>query len=65
MAEFTTQGLANIAWAVTIVSVADERLFAAVAYAAELQIADFNMQLIANIAWSFGTARRSGAGPSI
>ena len=58
MRDFNSQGLANTAWAFATVDHKEERLFAALAAAAEWRMKDFNLQELANIAWAFATAVR-------
>ena len=43
----------NTAWAFVTVGHKEERLFTALAFAAERRRRDFNSQILANIAWAF------------
>ena len=50
------QEVANAAWAFATVNYGDEKLFAALAIAAELLLLnDFKPQEVANMAWAFAT----------
>ena len=53
MGEFNEQNLANIAWAYATVGHSDEKLFAALASAAERRASEFNMRGLANTSWVF------------
>ena len=55
MGDFNPQALANTAWAFATMSHKDERLFTALAAAAERRMGDFNPQQLANTAWAFAT----------
>ena len=55
MGHFSAQELANTAWAFTTVDHKGERLFTALAVAAEQRMRDFNSQELANAAWAFAT----------
>ena len=56
MRDFNPQALANTAWAFATMSHKDERLFTALAAAAERCMRDFNPQELVNTAWAFATA---------
>ena len=49
------QGLASMAWAFATMDHPDEKLFTALARAAERRVSDFIAQNIANIAWASAT----------
>ena len=60
MGDFSSQDLANFAWAVATATQCDAALFAplfvALAVAAERRVCDFKLQGLANLAWAFATA---------
>ena len=58
MRDFNLQELANTAWAFATVGHKNERLFTALAAAAERRIKDFNSQEVVNTAWAFATVGR-------
>ena len=58
MRDFTSQELANTAWAFATLGHKDERLFSTLAAAAEQRMRDFNSQELANTAWAFATVGR-------
>ena len=53
MNEFKPQELANAAWAFAKLGRSDQKLFAALARAAEQRLVEFNAQDLANMAWAF------------
>ena len=53
MGEFNAQDLANIAWAFGTADQSDAPLFALVARAAQLRVAELKAQGLANAAWAF------------
>ena len=59
MCEFKPQGLANVTWAFATVSIPDEKLFEALARAAERRVSEFNAQGLPNTAWAFATVNQS------
>ena len=59
MSVFNSQQLANTAWAFATMNRLDEKLFAALARAAEQRVNEFNAQNLANTAWAFATVNRS------
>ena len=52
------QELANLSWALAIANRRDERLFAALATAAERRVREFEPQSVANTAWAFATVNQ-------
>eukprot|EP00747_Dinoflagellata_sp_TGD_P111195 gnl/TRDRNA2_/TRDRNA2_171166_c6_seq1.p1 gnl/TRDRNA2_/TRDRNA2_171166_c6~~gnl/TRDRNA2_/TRDRNA2_171166_c6_seq1.p1 ORF type:complete len:230 (+),score=47.62 gnl/TRDRNA2_/TRDRNA2_171166_c6_seq1:292-981(+) len=59
MHDFNAQGLATLAWAFATLGHSDEKLFAAFARAAELQMHEFNAKSLASTAWAFATLGES------
>ena len=60
MRDFNSQHLGNTAWAFATVGHKEERLFTALAAAAERRMRDFNSQDLANTAWAFTTVGHKG-----
>ena len=57
MSEFNAQDLANTAWAFATVKQSDEKLFQALASAAERRVNELKMQELANTAWARATVK--------
>ena len=55
MSDFNPQEVANTAWAFATVNYRDEKLFAALARAAERRLSEFKPQNVANTAWASAT----------
>ena len=53
------QELANTAWPFATVNQSDEKLFTALATAAEQRVREFSEQDYANLAWAFATMNQS------
>ena len=63
MRDFTSQILANTAWAFATKGHKEEWLFTALAVAAEWRMKDFTSQNLANTAWAFATVRHKDERP--
>ena len=59
MSEFNAQDIANMAWAFAKLGQSDEKLFAALARAAQLRMNGFTVQELVNTAWAFATLGQS------
>ena len=57
--QFNAQNLANTAWAFATVNRPDDKLFTALARAAERRVNGFKPQELANTAWAFAMAGAS------
>ena len=55
MSELIAQELANTAWAFATVKRPEEKLFTALARAAERRVSEFNALSLANTAWAIAT----------
>ena len=55
MSELNPQEVANTPWAFATVKCRDQRLFAALAIAAERRLSEFTGQGLSNAAWAFAT----------
>ena len=56
------QSITNTAWAFATEDHNNERLFIALAAAAERRVKDFNSQVLANTAWAFATVGHKDEG---